>query len=84
MYEMVTIPESHYMTLIILHIFNQPNILIAYQILEHKIIEHPNVSLLCLFLLIIHLPPKGINASHVQQLVCIDLPGIATRQSHEV
>jgi len=56
--------------------------ILAYQILEYKIIEHLNVSLFCLLLLLIHLSPKGVNVPHVYHLVCINFPCIAVRQRH--
>jgi len=60
--------------------FQQTNML-TYQILEHEIVEHLDVTLLCLFLFTIHPPPEGIDVPHIQHLVCIDLPCVATKQT---
>lgn len=51
----------------------------TYQISILEIKEHLDVSLLCLFLLFVQLPPESISAPHVQHLVCIYLPSVATK-----
>lgn len=53
--------------------------IIAYQVPILEIKEHLDVSLLSLFLLFVQLPPESISAPHVQHLVCIYLPSVATK-----
>lgn len=57
---------------------------IAYQLPELQIIEHLDVSLLCLFLFLVQLPPESIHGTHIQDPVCIDLPGVAAKGNNEL
>lgn len=52
----------------------------GYRVPELKAIEHLDISLLCLLLFYVQLLPKGIDASHVQHLVCVYFPGVAAKQ----
>lgn len=54
----------------------------VYQVPELQIIEHLDISLLCLFLLPVQLPPETINGCHIQHLACIYLPGVATKRAN--
>jgi hypothetical protein len=52
----------------------------THQIPELEIVEHLDVSLLGKLLLLVQLPPESIDCSHVQQLLCINLPCVAARK----
>jgi hypothetical protein len=54
--------------------------MVMYQVPELQIVEGLNISLLCLFLIVVQLPPEAIDATHIEDLVCIDLPSIAAEK----
>lgn len=54
--------------------------MIVYQTPELEIVKGLNVSLLCLFLIIVELPPEAIYTTHIQDFVCVDLPCIAAEK----
>lgn len=45
---------------------------------ELETIKCLNISQFGLFLILVQLFPEAINASHIQYLVCINFPGVAT------
>lgn len=53
----------------------------TYQVLEKQIVEHLDVSLLCLLLVFVQLLPKSVSGSHIQHLVCIDFPSVAAKEN---
>lgn len=80
--EVLTFSETHYA---IIGVCEKKNQTLTNQVLKYQIVEHVDVSLLCLFLLLIHYAPEGIHVSHIYQFVCIDLPGIAiTKRDQQV
>lgn len=50
-----------------------------YQVLELKIVKCLNISLFCLLLCFVQLPPEAIGAAHIQYFIRVYLPCIAAK-----
>lgn len=58
--------------------------MVIYQVPKLQIVEGLYISLLSLFLIPVQLVPEVIDTTHIQNLVCIDLPCVAAENTENL